>query len=132
MEPVRVKLTEIRNLFRSFVEAQNAYNPELQDEALRTQSNVILSEIEASLNFFCDTVNYWFCITEITPGDSASQFIPLDNRKLKGSHGSVSSRAFRTSSLSTAQVKETAKIAEIEPEALALKQWADLRCNSHS
>ena len=35
-EPARVKLTEITNLFRSFVEAQNAHNQELQDYAART------------------------------------------------------------------------------------------------
>ena len=52
LEAVRVKLTEITNLFRSFVEAQNAYNRELQDDAAREQSNVFFSEIEASLNFF--------------------------------------------------------------------------------
>ena len=129
LEPVRVKLTEITNLFRSFVEAQKAYNQELQDEAARKQSNVFFSEIEASLNFFCDTVNDWLRVTEaklqdmeITPDDSASQVFPQDRRKLKGSHGSVSSRASRTSSISTARVKEAAKIAEIEAEALALKR----------
>ena len=101
----------------------------MQDEAARKQSNVFFSEIEASLNFFCDTVNDWLRVTEaklqdmeITPDDSASQVIPQDRRKLKGSHGSVSSRASRTSSISTARVKEAAKIAEIEAEALALKR----------
>lgn len=128
-EPVRVKLTEITNLFRSFVEAQNAHNQELHDDAARTESNVFFSEIEATLNFFCDTVNDWLRVTEvklqdmeITPDDSASQIIPLDHRKLKSSHCSVSSRASRTSSISTARVKEAAKIAEIEAEILALKQ----------
>lgn len=128
-ELVRVELTEITNLFRSFVEAQNVHNQELQDDAARTESNVFFSEIEATLNFFCDTVNDWLRVTEvklqdmeITPDDSASQIIPLDHRKLKSSHGSVSSRASRTSLISTARVKEAAKIAEVEAEALALKQ----------
>ena len=65
LEPVGVKLTEITNLFRSFSEAQNAYNQELQDEAARTQSDVLFSEIEASLNFFCDTVNDWLRVMEV-------------------------------------------------------------------
>ena len=95
----------------------------------RKQSNVFFSEIEASFNFFCDTVNNWLRVTEvkvqdieIIPDDSASQIIPQDYRRIKGSHGSVFSRASKTSSISTARVKEGAKIAEIEAEALALKQ----------
>ena len=123
LEPVRVKLTEITNLFRSFVEAQNACNQELQDQVERKQSNVFFSEIETSLNFFCDTINDWLRVTEIklqdmeiTPDDSASQIIPQDYRRIKGSHGSVSSRASKTSSISTDRVKE------IEAKALALKQ----------
>ena len=64
LELVRVKLTEITNLFRSFFEGQSAYNQELQDEAKRKQSNVFFSEIEASLNFFCDTVNDWLRVTQ--------------------------------------------------------------------
>ena len=133
LEPVRVKLTEITNLFWSFVEAQNTHDQELQDKAARKQTNVFFSEIEASLNFFCDTVNDWLRVTEVklqdmerTPDDSASQIIPQDHHKLKGSHSSVSSRASRASSISTARTKEAAKIAEIEAEALALKQRQQL------
>ena len=64
-ELVRVELTEITNLFRSFVEAQNVHNQKLQDDAARTESNVFFSEIEATLNFFCDTVNDWLRVTEV-------------------------------------------------------------------
>ena len=129
LEAVKVKLAEITDLFQKFVDSQNAYHCELVDEAQKEQSNAYFSEIEASLRFFCDTVNDWLRVTEvklhemaITPEDSASQVIPYEQHKHKSSCGSILSRASKASSISPARAEEAAKIAEIQAEALALRQ----------
>ena len=129
LEAVKVKLAEITDLFQKFVESQNAYHRELVDKPQKEQSNAYFSEIESSLRFFCDTVNDWLRVTEvklhemaITPDDSASQVNPNEQRRHKRSCGSILSRASKASSISSARAEEAAKIAEIQAEALALKQ----------
>ena len=129
LEAVKVKLAEITDLFRKFVESQNAYHRELVHEAQKEQSNAYFSEIESSLRFFCHTVNDWLRVTEvklhemaITPDDSASQVIPNEQHKHKSSCGSILSRACKASPISSARAEEAAKIAGIQAEALALKQ----------
>ena len=84
LEPVRVKLAEITLLFRKFVAAHEAYDVELVDKVLKEESNVYFTEIEASMNFFCQTVNDWLRVTEatlhdlqITPNDSSSIIIEV-------------------------------------------------------
>ena len=129
LEAVKDKLAEITDLFQKFVESRNAYHRELVDEAHKEQSNAFFNEIESSLRFFCDTVNDWLRVTEvklnemaITPDDSASQVIPNEQHKHKSSCGSILSTPSKASSISSARAEEAAKIAEIQAEALALKQ----------
>ena len=128
LDPVRVKLAELTQFFQNFVDAQNAYHSQLEDEARKEESNAFFDEIEASLNFFCDTVNHWLLVTEvklndanITPDDSVSQVIPRDLHQRESCYVSGFSRASKASSISTARVKEAAKIAEIQAEAQALR-----------
>ena len=130
LEPVRVKLAEITLLFRKFVAAHEAYDAELVDKVLKEESNVYFTEIEASMNFFCQTVNDWLRVTEatlhdlqITPNDSISQVSSKSRRKPKASScGTTSTRSSKTSSITAARAKEAARIAELQAEAHALKQ----------
>ena len=69
LEPVRVKLAEITLLFHKFVTTHEAYDAELVDKVLKEESNVYFTEIEARMNFFCQTVNDWLRVTEATPHD---------------------------------------------------------------
>ena len=127
LEPVKVKLAEITLLFRKFVNTHDAYVAELVDEVQREESEVYFSEIEASMNFFCETVNDWLRITEatlhdlqITPNDSVSQVGSKARPKPKRS--STGTTTTRTSSISAARAKEAARIAELQAEVQALKQ----------
>ena len=129
LEAVKVKLTEITSLFQRFTDAHEEYNAALIDESQRQESVVYFTDIESSLNFFCQTVNDWLRVTEIriqdldvTPDDSVSQtsFL-LRNRKRSGC-GSAYSRSSRASSISVARAKEAARIAELQAEVHALKQ----------
>ena len=130
LEPVRVKLAEITLLFRRFVAAHEVYDAELVDKVLKEESNVYFTEIEASMNFFCQTVNDWLRVTEatlhdlqITPHGSISQVSSKSRRKPKASScGPTSTRSFKTSSISAARAKEAARIGKLEAEAHALKQ----------
>ena len=127
LEAVKVKLTEITSLFQRFTDAHEEYNAALIDESQRQESVVYFTDIESSLNFFCQTVNDWLRVTEIriqdldvTPDDSVSQ-LGLRNRKRSGC-GSAYSRSSRASSISVARAKEAARIAELQAEVHALKQ----------
>ena len=130
LEPVRVKLAEITSLFRNFVAAHEGYDCELVDKVLKEESNVYFTEIEASMNFFCQTVNDWLRVTEatlhdlhITPNDSISQVSSKYRRKPKTSScGAMSTRSSKTSSIPAARAKEAARIAEVQAEAHALKK----------
>ena len=130
LEPVRVKLAEITSLFRNFVAAHEGYDCELMDKVLKEESNVYFTEIEASMNFFCQTVNDWLRVTEatlhdlhITPNDSISQVSSKSRRKPKTSScGTTSTRSSKTSSIPAARAKEAARIAEVQAEAHALKK----------
>ena len=62
----------------------------------------------------------------ITPDDSVSQVIYRDLHQRESSYVSGFSRASKASSISTARVKEAAKIAEIQAEAQALRQRQQL------
>ncbi|CAH3186563.1 unnamed protein product [Porites evermanni] len=129
LEAVKVKLTEITSLFQRFTDAHEEYNAALIDESQRQESVVYFTDIESSLNFFCQTVNDWLRVTEIrihdldvTPDDSVSQTsFQLRNRKRSGC-GSAYSRSSRASSISVARAKEAARIAELQAEVNALKQ----------
>ena len=92
----------------------DSYVAELVDEVEREESQTYFSEIETSMNFFCETVNDWLRITEatlhdlqISPNDSVSQV------------GSKTRPKPKRSSTST---KEAARIAELQAEVQALKQ----------
>ena len=123
-------MAEITLLFRKFVAAQEAYDAKLVDKVLKEESNVYFTEIEASMNFFCQTVNNWLRVTEatlhdlqITPNDSISQVSSKSWRKPKASScGTTSTRSSKTSSITAARAKEAARIAELQAEAHALKQ----------
>ena len=124
-----MKLTEITSLFQRFTDAHEEYTAALIDESQRQESVVYFTDIESSLNFFCQTVNDWLRVTKIwiqdldvTRDDSVSQtsFL-LRNRKRSGC-GSAYSRSSRASSISVARAKEAARIAELQAEVHALKQ----------
>ena len=137
LEPIRFNLSELADVFRKFVEAHNAYNSELVDDTQKGESNVYFTDIEASLNFFCETVDDWLRVTEaklhdmeIMPDDSTSQIgSKVRQYKPKGSSrcDSTFSRASNSSSISPARAKEAARIVEIKAESLALKQRQLLR-----
>ena len=81
-------MAEITLLFRTLVAAHKAYDAELVDKVLKEESNVYFTEIEASMNFFCQTVNDWLRVTEatlhdlqITLNDSISQVNSKSQRK---------------------------------------------------
>ena len=130
LEPVRVKVAEITLLFRKFVAAHEAYDAELVDKVPKEESNVYFTEIEASMNFFCQTVNNWLRATEatlydlqITPNDRISQVSSKSRHKPKASScGTTSTRSSKTSSITAARAKEVARITELQAAAHALKQ----------
>jgi len=64
LEAVKIKLPEITPSFRTFAEAQHAYNGALTDEGQRQESEVYFAEIESSIDFFCRTINDWLRVTE--------------------------------------------------------------------
>ena len=120
-------MAEITLLFRKFVSKHDSYVAELVDEVEREESQTYFSEIETSMNFFCETVNDWLRITEatlhdlqISPNDSVSQVGSKTRPKPKRS--STSTTITRTSSISAARAKEAARIAELQAEVQALKQ----------
>ncbi|CAH3148678.1 unnamed protein product [Porites lobata] len=117
-------LTDENNL-----EAVKEYNATLIDESQRQESVVYFTDIESSLNFFCQTVNDWLQVTEIriqdldvTPDDSVSQTSFLLRNRKRSRCGSAYSRSSRASSISVARAKEAARIAELQAEVHALKQ----------
>ena len=130
LEPVRVKLAEITLLFRKFVAAHEAYDAELVEKVPKEESNVYLTKIEASMNFFCQTVKDWLRVTEamlldlkITPNDRISQVSSKSRRKPKASScGTTSTRSSETSLITAARAKEAARITELQAAAHALKQ----------